>query len=272
MGQIEDYNNYIRYLTKTNYKFISNIYNTGDDTRKKQIFLKSLCTNEFEKQRLKQYFNMSEEAIIKSSAITTMIKYQLYIDYYKKLNLDKRLDRISELDKYALERLHSTNAPQEISDLTTKLDSNIQYSMLDTTLEYSSISVYEKILQVKALSGEDIEKLTSISPFFKSEKDKYDIDITIPFIADRIKKLNSDITYTETVDFIFDLYRVKEKEAVVFLDDLKIEYGNCEVRNQAVNSNDIVSSYGYVSKEELKVLLTKMKKDYDDKAKEILKK
>lgn len=281
MEKTVDNNKYIRDLTKYIYSYLGNYidstYHISDDYSKKNIFLSSLTLNSYESRRrqLSKIFNIEEESIIKTSAIITMIQYQLYIDYYKKLNLDKKLKRnFQELSEITFEKLNNSNTPKEIVGFVSLLDTHIPYCMLDTMLEYDKTSVYEKILQVKALDSEQVQKLVSINPFFETEVNKYDIDISLSFIKDRINRLNTgtfsdnkDRVYNETADFIYNLSKIRKKEAACLLDEIIMESENIKLSSNS-NDKDMKCSYGYISKNELKSLLVTMTKQENIPVKE----
>ena len=271
-----DYNKYIRDLTKNMFLLISNYidstYHISDDYIKKNIFLNSLTSYSYEGggRQLSNIFNIPEESIIKTGTIIVMINYQLYIDYYKKLNLDNKLKRdYQELSEITFEKLNNSNTPEEITNLIALLDTHIPYCMLNTMLKYDKTSVYEKILQVKALDSEQVKKLVSINPFFETEVDKYDIDISLAFIKDRINRLNAgtfsdnkDRVYNETVDFIYNLSKIRKNEAASLLDEIIIESEDIKLSSNS-NGKNMKCSYGYISKSKLKSLLIGMTKEED---------
>lgn len=279
MEQIKDYNEYLREVIKGLHKRMTDhaayVHNIKDKYVQDALFLDSMQTNEYEEQLISQFFHTPQEVIMQTNIAVTMIKYQLFIEYYKLLNLSDKLGDISVIGKNDLERLHSTDTPQKIIELTSELDTHIPFNMLNATLKYKSLSVYEKILQIKALSIEDEEKLTSINPFFGTEKNKYDIDVSLGFIKNRINMLNSgsfkdnnERTYNETVEFIYNLGKLRKKESECLLDEIIIESDNIKTTTIPENDDDMKCSYGYISKKELKTSLMNMTKKDSNPVKE----
>lgn len=279
MEKTIDYNQKVREITKSIYNSMKNYTKEtygGFYTRFiDSIFLRSLNkTNEISAQ-LYNILNISEQDIYASIAISTMFQYQMFIDYYKKLNLEEKIEKISTLETQELEILRNSTTPETIVECAKKLDSDMPYNMLQTMFQFSSLSVFEKILQIKALSDIDVDKLTSISPFFIIEKNKYDISISLSFIKDRINKLNNgalkddtDRTYNETINFIFDLNKIRKEETISLLDEIIVESSDTEIKQTKDEEESIQCSYGYVSKDKLKSILINMTKINDIPVKE----
>lgn len=199
-------------------------------------------------------------------ATVTMIRNQMYIDYYKKLNLLLKIGEIDIKQKRDLEILKYYSEPLERCDLSRTMFSSISKNMVETIINYKEQSVFEKILQVKALSKEDIDILSNNNPFFEQERKKYDVDVNSSFIKDRINRLNNGKykdnnkqTYEEITNFIFKLYKVKSEDIISFVDEICIEYADlildCENDFDIINSN-----YGNISKNNLNKILKEMTK------------
>lgn len=271
MDKIIDYNKKIREVGKLIYDieidYLSTVYGYVNkyEFLSKNAFLKIACSAD---EKLIDLLQIKEFAEL--YAILTMVKYQLYIDYYKKLNLKESLGVISEKEADHLEKLRNNSSFEKVIELTKDNESEIPYKMVDAFFDFSKTSIYEKVLQIKALNDDDIKTLTNINPFFLIEKNKYDIDISLSFIKDRINKLNGGIfkenqdrTYDETVNFIFDLNQVRKEEATSLLDEIMVESGDIDMKPDFDSCEDIKCSYGYISKDKLKSLLMGITKTDD---------
>ena len=122
-----------------------------------------------------------------------MFRYQMYVDYYMNLNLKQKLDILTDDENTDFSKLISATMVSEIFNLSSDINSSVANNMLNTVLGFSNLSVYNKILQVKALSMEDRKKLSEVDPFIIDDFVNYDIEVTSDFIIDRMSKLNNGI-------------------------------------------------------------------------------
>lgn len=204
---------------------------------------------------------------VMTMSVITTIRNQMYIDYYKKLSLLLKTGEIDIKQKRDLEILKYYSDPLERCDLSRTMFSSISKNMVKTIIDYKDQSVFEKILQVKALSKEDIDILSNNSPFFEQERKKYDVDVNSSFIKDRIIRLNNskyknnnEQTYEEITDFIFKLFKVKSEDIIDFVDEICLEYKDLILDFE--NDFDIVNSkYGNISKKNLNKILKDMTKE-----------
>ena len=279
MEKIVDYNKKIRETTSDIYRLVSKevsrISRRNDEARNKYEFLSSLIDYDEESKMIFDILQIPERSLIHTAIVNGIIKYQMYIDYYKKLNLKEKLGNIDLSEKIDLEILRASETPEEIAGLANDFSCGMPIDMFDTMLEYDKTSVFEKILLIKALDYEDISKISSISPFFEVEMTKYNIDINLDFIKDRINRLNTNVfsnnterTYTEVVDFIGNLMKINPVETKELLDEVVIESDDATYPQESKSATDMKCSYGYVSKNKLKEMLKDMTKENNINIKE----
>lgn len=107
--------------------------------------------------------------------------------------------------------------------------------LCDSSKRLLDASFYEKIVYFKSLSEEDIEFLSSITPFFQEELTLYGIDISPEFIIDEIDKqfesnLPNEAIYQELAKLLADLFRIDDDFINDIISDL-IETLNIDDEN-----------------------------------------
>lgn len=195
-------------------------------------------------------------------SIISMFRYQMYVDYYMNLNLKQKLDILTDDENTDFSKLISATTVSEIFNLSSDINSSVANNMLNTVLGFSNLSVYNKILQVKALSMEDRKKLSEVDPFIIDDFVNYDIEVTSDFIIDRMSKLNNGIykdnnekTYEETAAFIDSLLKLdKSDKNINMLNELVIK---------SDTKLDVTSD---VSKDEIKIILKSAYNKSSDKS------
>lgn len=226
---MENYTKRIReilhYIYTTTRNYASSEYAITDEEYIKKSVLLSLSFSET------QLFQNDIDYVV-TLGIITMIRYQMYNDLYKHVNLKEKLGTANYKEKFFLDELRNHMSLTGRLEVSRDDNSTLAIDMLTETLDYNKKSVYDKILEIKALSKNDIKQLSENNPYFIEEIEKYDISITKEFIIDRINRLNSSVfknnneqTYKETADFILNLSKITDKEDTV-LDDLVIEYSD----------------------------------------------
>ncbi len=194
----------------------------------------------------------------------TFIILQLYTDLYKKLKYKEKFSKLDIEDISLLAEISQLSTYDQIINIFD--DKYVINNSFNATLTFNSLPVYEKILQIKSLSEEDCKKLGELNPIFNNEKQNYDININTDFIIRQIglwqKKFNDNLekSYDGTVDFIFNLYKVRKEEAVKLV-DLILKDLNIDIKgfNNINPSSETIEFQNYkLTKDELKSIL----KDY----------
>ncbi len=195
--------------------------------------------------------------------VFTLLRSQFYIDYYKRLNLKQKLGIISSDESNEFRILKNNSDSLLKLNLSRDAFNKLAHNMLNTTLTYDKTSVFDKILEIKALEKEDIEVLGSNMLFFDEDFQKYNLDITKEFLVDRINRLNNgrykednEKSFHEVTDFIFKLYKVNEDEGEKLFDDLFVEYPDLFIKKDDLEF--INTSYGKVYKNSIKNILKRM--------------
>lgn len=224
------------------------------------------------------YFNpfFSDKSFALVLGTISLVRNQMYIDYYKKLNLKSKLGTINSKEEEYFNVLKNNSESSLRNNLSKDIYSDLSKEMLKAIIEYKNLSVFEKILEIKALSVDDINLLNDNILFFEEDIERYNIDITLEFIKDRINKLNNgsfkdnnERTYNEVVDFIFNLYKIHNNDEFEknFIEDLVIE---CEEEDIFKDSDDdfINTTFGKVYKNNLKNMLKSITKNDTNKVKQ----
>lgn len=262
--------NCISYMYSTMVKYSSSVYGITNEEQLKRSLLASLNQSEvglFQRQ-IDPY---SYPAVL---GIITMIRNQMFIDSYKSLNLKEKLGTLAHEDKFDLQMFRNNMEPFKRLELSRCIYTTMAVDMLNEILNYKNLSVYEKILQVKALSQDDIKILSENSPFFEEDIKKYDVPIKKEFIIDRINRLNAskfkddnEKTYEETADFIFKLAKITEPNESV-LNSLVMEYPD-SILKECTDSEFIFHNVGgKIYKSNLKDVLKEITKKEPNKIKE----
>ena len=256
----------LEYIYTTMSEYISNRYGIYDEERIKQSVLLAL--------------NLSEEKTIQSDiqyvgmlSIITMIRNQMFTDLYKSMNLKAKLGIANYKEKFYLDELKSNMELDKRLKLSKNIYSAMSMDMLNEILDFKKKSVYEKILQAKALSEDDIKLLSDNNPYFEEEIKSYDVPITKEFIIDRINRLNAskfkddnEKTYEETADFIFRLAKMTEPGESV-LNQLVMEYPNSILKECTDNEFIFLNVGGKIYKSNLKNVLKEITKKEPNKIK-----
>ena len=144
-------------------------------------------------------FNFSA---VKGTALLSRV--QLYTDYYKSVKLQDRLCGTNVLRTFP-----KINSYEDLKRFSH--NKNIQYEMLDSLIEYSDSTGYDKVLFAKCLDNKDVEYLKRFNPFFEEEYIKTNVVVDLNFIKNHIQKwqkcfeFDKLMSYHKAVDFIFDL-------------------------------------------------------------------
>lgn len=118
-------------------------------------------------------------------AISTMVIMELFVDMYKILNLREKLDIINDIDANLLIKMRETKDFEKIVFL---LLDEANGPIILQALNFSEISIYDKVLQMKALDSKDVSLLMELFPLFESEYNAYNIEVNEDFMAREIKK------------------------------------------------------------------------------------
>lgn len=250
----------ITHIYDTISKYVDFRYGILDTDKRKYIILSTLNSSE---EVAYQMIHTSYQYVCLASTIA-MIRNQMFIDTYKRLNLNEKLGSISKESKSHLETLRSNIDYQKRWEISKNVYSSIASIMLESVFNYKKTSVFEKILQVKALETKDVDELSKNSPFFEQEYNKYNIPMTKEFLVDRIVRLNNGIykennekSLDEVVNFIFDLYRVNKQEGEPLVDSILLE--KTELSLEQENSGDFIETkYKKVYKQDIKSMLKQM--------------
>lgn len=149
-----------------------------------------------------------DEGTIK--VLSTIVVMELFVDVYKVLNLREKLHIINAFDETLLKKMRETKDFDKIVSFLFDESNglNILYA-----LNFSELSVYDKVLQTKALDDDDIALLTEMFPLFQGEYDAYNVLVDENFMAREITKwpaqFNGDVdkAYADAAAFL-DQYSI----------------------------------------------------------------
>lgn len=151
--------------------------------------------------------------------MTMMCLLSLFVDMYKILNLREKLDIINDIDAKLLDKMRNASKIDEIYAIL--LDA-ANVPLMTQALGFSDLSIYDKILQIKALDDKDLEILKDIFPVFDSlSEDKeyqgeytaYNIEVDEAFMIRQMKKRtgpwkdNPEKCYEDAANFL-DQYSI----------------------------------------------------------------
>lgn len=103
---------------------------------------------------------------------------------------------------------------------------NICFDSYKATYDFYNNSAYYKVLLMKSLSEEDVQKLKDFNFMFEEEYNHFNVDITKEFIIRQINKWlhafpdNNLRAFTETASFLIDLYNIDEDLVVDVVGDM----------------------------------------------------
>lgn len=106
------------------------------------------------------------------------------------------------------------------------------------SLEFDNLSVYNKVLRIKALTIEDVEYLKKLNPFFEEEYDTYNVEVNSEFFIRQIGKWQKifkddiDKSYTDAVNFLLDYRKLDSDTAYNLISSIVNDYGNNEYSDE----------------------------------------
>lgn len=199
--------------------------------------------------------------------ILPLVIVQLYTDLYQKLRYEEKIGNIDENSKKILNIVSSIKSYKEILEMID--DTLIFGKAVDASHNFDLMPAFDKVLQIKSLDSKDLELLEKLNPFFAEEREKFDIKVDKDFIFKHISlwqkrfKDDTSVSYSAATNFIFDLYKLREPEAIdvviSILYDLDIEpkeFSSSDDNDDTINVNGVKIS---------KMNLIKILKNYFDK-------
>lgn len=126
------------------------------------------------------------ENLNRNNVMFLSILKQMYTDLYKRLNYLEKIDLIEESEKEILNTLKSINSVEELLEFSNNQKNS--YLLSHAIMRFNDLSVYDKVLEIKALSKEDVDVLIEFNPFFEIEYNSLNVKIDENFIARQIKK------------------------------------------------------------------------------------
>lgn len=152
----------------------------------------------------------------------TMGLLTVYVDMYKILNLREKLDIINSLDASLLEKMRNA---KDFSSIYAILLNPANLALVVQALNFSNLSIYDKVLQIKALDEEDLAFIEKIfEPFgisfgegtdklYQSEYEAYNVEVDEAFMIRQMKKWkdtwknNPEKSYEDAANFL-DQYTI----------------------------------------------------------------
>lgn len=269
----KNYTKEIRKVVSKLYKWLMIKYNDIYGNINENILYTSVLESLNISEQYGMLYMFRDAGCLMTLGVVTLVRSQIYIDYYKKLNLKQKLGRISPSEQEEFKLLKENSEPSLRINLSRNACNSLSYNMLNACLTQEKTSVFDKILEVKALSKEDIRTLGNNMLFFDEDFQRYNFDISIDFIINKVKKLNlgrykedNEKCYDEVTDFIFNVYKVNKEEGEKIFDELFFE--DSEVFLEKDNSKDFIdTSYGRVYKNNIKNIIRKKVKEESTKEK-----
>ncbi|MCX4364835.1 MAG: hypothetical protein OSJ70_03585 [Bacilli bacterium] len=146
---------------------------------------------------------------------------EMYVDMYRVLNLREKLDIINDLDAHILEELRKCKS---IEDIRKIFSHESLSSLMVEALNFSDLSVYDKVLQTKALDEEDIAKLKEMFPLFEGEYDSYNVEVNEAFMIREMQKWKDiwpndpEKSYEDAANFL-DQYSILNNSLYISLSE-----------------------------------------------------
>ncbi|MDE6141921.1 MAG: hypothetical protein K2G03_04900 [Bacilli bacterium] len=135
---------------------------------------------------------------------------EVYVDMYKILNLREKLGVINDIDAHLLEILREC---MSVDDVVKTIMHEALAPLMREAINFSGISIYDKVLQTKALDDEDIAKLKSMFPLFEGEYEAYNVVVDEAFMIRQMSKRTGP--WKDNVEKCYD-------DAANFLDQYSI--------------------------------------------------
>lgn len=129
----------------------------------------------------------------------------VFVNAYRILNLREKMDIINALDEALLAEMR---AVKDLNDIIRVLKRDANISLIAEAVRFSDLSIYDKVLQMKALEESDVDFLMGIFPLFEDEYNHYNVEVNEAFMARQIKKwpaqFNGDVekAYEDAARFL----------------------------------------------------------------------
>ncbi len=214
-----------------------------------RIFLNSLnYIDTYSYLKKIQLIGIGERSYRFARLISTMIRTQMYTDYYRN---EKYLSLLSN---------KKLNVISYEEFLNNGINNHFENSMVSSLERFPDLSGYEKVLQTKSLNEQENIYLIKNNPFYEYEKNKYDIEITLDFIKKHIgiwqKCFNDEEkSYDGAADFIYKLNIIRTQEAKNLLmqicEFLSVKYDEKILLSKS-QLKELLKKYYLRSNEELK--------------------
>lgn len=226
----------------------------------KSVIFRNLCQNDFFNFDYQQFgFNLSKNdkyEIVLTQGFTEAV---MLIDLYIKLNKKICLGIASKKDEKLINRIIECFSKQEENKYQSLfIDPSAQTELVSASLEFIDSPAFEKVLGFKCLDEDDISILSSITPFFQEEKEKYGIEINKDFLIRQINRWKKVATEDESIsaasDFLIDAFKM----------DIDVENLVVDIINHAENE-DVMQALVDEDEAKLSVYLLAYYREYNQK-------
>lgn len=181
-----------------------------------------LSTENFVDEKVMDNFSMECRC---SEIMPTMCLLSLFVDMYKILNLREKLDIINDIDAILLDKMRNASENGGFDVICDILLDAANMPLMVQALGFSDLSIYDKILQIKALDDKDLEVIRRIFPLFEDlsndeenvkyqgEYDAYNVEVDENFMIRQMKKRsgpwkdNPEKCYEDAANFL-DQYSI----------------------------------------------------------------
>lgn len=209
--------------------------------------LHAVATSEQISETGLDYFS---ETMRLNKMLMAMSLLTVFVDMYKILNLREKLDIINELDASLLEKMRNAEELDQIYKIILNA-SNLP--LVTQALDFSNLSIYDKVLQIKALDEDDLAFIRrAFEPFeisfgegedkmYQSEYEAYNVEVDEAFMIRQIQKWKD--TWKNNPEKSYE-------DAAKFLDQYTI-------LNNALYK-DLVDKTGYTEANDTKGMLKKL--------------
>ena len=211
---------------------------------------------------IKPIFSESLEEVTRVSktieVMETITEVQALTDYYRYIKYQDTLEGTDDIEFYPI--IEETGNILNVFYLD-----NLADEIYDSLGDYDDASAYDKVLLEKCLDEKDVERLEKLNPFYKEEREKYNIDIDLNFITRQIDKWqkafakNPHLSYEQSTDFLINLSKIDQKLSLKLINEMLDELNsNIFIRN-TVPSEECINVNGMMIDEEV---LSEIIKDY----------
>ncbi len=116
---------------------------------------------------------------------TILALLEVFSGMYRILNLRGKLGIINALDESLLAKMRKCKGIEDIAKILSH--ESVAPIMLDA-VNFSDLSIYDKVLQIKALDEEDLAFLRGIYPLFEGEYEAYNVEVDEAFMIRQMRK------------------------------------------------------------------------------------